>query len=758
VHRDLKPANIKVMPDGKVKVLDFGLAKAMVEANPANTSLSNSPTLSLAATNVGVILGTASYMSPEQAKGRTVDRRTDIFAFGCVLFEMLAGKPVFDGEDLTEILGRIVTAEPDWSRLPGSVSPRIRELLRRCLKKDRTLRLRDAGDAGIEIMEATSESTAPAPVPSRGRRTAILSLAGLAVAVAALAVWNLTRAPTPGFDRVARLTITLPPGDRFGDLQLSPITFSPDGTRIAYVARHGGSHKIFLRSIDTEEVTPVSGTEGGKAPFFSPDGQSLGFFTRNRLKTVSLSGGTPRELATAVDAFGRGGSWGEDGSIVFSGYTYSGLSRVSTSGGMPTPLTTVDSNKGEGSHRFPHHLPGGKAVLFTVGTSGRWDDARIEILDLDTKQRKLLFEGGSDARYVPTGHIVFMRAGTLMAVPFDLDTMEATLPPVPVVPGVMQSTDNTGVAHIALSNLGWLAYVPGEGSVLDRKLTWVDRKGAEEPLPTPARPYFFPSLSPNDPLLLYGIDEGNKAESWIYDLTRGIPTPLLDFQAEPGAIWTPPDGKRVTANTDDGRKIFWKAADNSASAEVLTTGDYPKRIGSWSPDGQILAYEERRPDTGTDIAYLSLKDNRKQQSFLQTPNEEINPTFSPNGRWLAYASDESGHFEIYVRPFPPVPGENWQVSTEGGMEPVWARDGGELFYRNGDKLMAAPVLSQTAFRTGPRCSSRSTTGRYTISEPTTWRGMDGSFSSKKRKRSGCRCRADQGRRELVSGVGPHSVP
>ncbi|MDA2924099.1 hypothetical protein MYX65_05480 [Acidobacteria bacterium AH-259-L09] len=393
----------------------------------------------------------------------------------------------------------------------------------------------------------------------------------------------------------------------------------------------------------------------------------------------------------------RGGSWGTDGQIIFSAFLGErGLERVSSSGGEPDLLTTPDSDQGEGPHRFPQHLPGGKAIVFTVGTGGSWDDALIVAQRLDTGERKVLIEGGSDARYVTTGHLVYVRAGALMAAPFDLDRLEMTGPPVAIVKGVMQSTSITGAAHIGFSELGWLVYVPGTAKATERKLAWVDRQGEEQPLPVPPQPYYGPSLSPDGQRLAVTIDQGNKQDIWVYDIPRGGLTRLTFEGSNQSPVWTP-DGRKVTftSNRAGPWNLFWKSADGSGATERLTTSEQDQWQVSWSSDGQFLAFV-----TSWDIWVMSVDGEREPQLFLQTKFNERRPVFSTDGRWLAYVSDESGRNEIYVRPFPKVEEGKWQISTDGGVEPVWAPNGPELFYRSGDQMIVVDIRAEPTFQAG----------------------------------------------------------
>jgi serine/threonine-protein kinase len=703
LHRDLKPSNIKVTPDERVKVLDFGLAK---------TSVSKSTTSEPTVTQEGRVIGTPAYMSPEQARGKPTDRRTDIWSFGCVLYEMLTGKVPFEGETTTDTIARIIEREPDWDRLPPTTPPNIRVLLRRCLVKEPLRRLQHIGDAVLEIDETLSLPAVEPPIiaPMLGkvrlipwRLTIICSVGGIITGMVAASIF-LRKPAGPSVTTVAavptrRTVIRLPENQVLGFFRSAPLgirrpafALSPDGSRLVYVADLADRTQLFLRLMNQFEVSPIPGTEDASAPFFSPDGQSVGFFAKDKLKIVSLLGGEPVTICDAENP--QAGNWGSDGMIYFADGLGMGLCRVSAAGGPMELLTnkTEPAKAGASGYWSPQVLPGGKTLLISppVGTM---------LLSLGTMEKRILVKDSRYARYVPTGHLVYARAGAIEAVPFSLVTLEVTGPPVPVLEKVL-SDSVSGTAQFAFSNDGLLAYVPG-GDTAKSTPVWVDRKGNVEPLAMPAQTYGTFGLSPDGKRLAIVVEE-LRSNVYIYDIATGMGTRLTLEGDNYYPLWTP-DGKRVIFTRrregEENWHLFWELADGSGKTELLHSGQNMLAPYSWSSDGKLLALYSYSLAGDQDIWVLSLEGPRELDLIPSTEFKETFPAFSPDGRWIAYMSNRDGRSQVYVRPYPAMD-RAWQISYDLGEEPIWSPKGDELFYRSVNKWMVVSISTEPEFKAG----------------------------------------------------------
>ena len=701
VHRDLKPANIKVREDGTVKVLDFGLAKAVVGDQPGQ-DLSQSPTITatIEGTREGVILGTAAYMSPEQARGQAVDKRTDIWAFGCVLFEMLTGRAAFAAESLSDTIAAVLTREVDLDSLPGNTPAAARRLVRRCLERDPGKRLRHIQE-GLVLVE--EELSAPARTPSSevaargrlpgGRLLPMLASVTVASLVTGVATWYLRPTPEPTRDV---FTISLPPEVTLPGRGIV-FTLSPDGRDLIYVGQSDGVTQLYHRPLDRAEAAPIAGTVGAETPFFSPDGLSVGFKRGDTLRKVRLAGGASEMVAElppnpTADRFRYGVSWSDDDTMWF-GHTNTGLYRVSAAGGDPLLVTEPGAViEGERAQWGPTTLSGGRGVLYTAG---RASGSGVALYIPETGEHRVLSDGGR-AWFASSGHVVFARpdgdSSTLWAVPFDPERLEAVGDPVLVREGVRNSF--TAEAH--LSEDGTLAYLPNTVSTATDTLVWVSRDGSEEPTGiAPRFSYGHPRLSPDGARLVVNAREaGRSYDLFVFDLARDFDRRITD---DPGWDWVPlwtPDGLAVIyACGATYADLCRRRGDGTGAVDRLLSnperGFFPF---SWSRDGRHLLFSDWDSDgpTGFNISTMSLDDESRGVSLLTTEYAEVSPAVSPNGRLVAYASNESGRHEVYVRPFP-GPGDPIQVSIDGGLQPLWSPDGRELFYRQGTGCDTANV-------------------------------------------------------------------
>jgi serine/threonine-protein kinase len=719
IHRDLKPANVKITPEGRVKVLDFGLAKAL-EADTI-ASEPESPTFTTK-TQAGVIFGTAAYMSPEQVRGRPLDRRTDIWSFGCMIFEAVTGRAPFAADTMSDTLAAVLREEPDWRLLPPAPLG-LQRLVRRCLKKDPQARLHDIADARLELEEALNESAAlVVPMPGRAWRISKRRLA--AAALGALSVIGLVAAGSWTMGRLgaqptlrARFGVPLPAGFVLEHGPGPSIAVSPDGSRLAFVALEPGrGTQLFVRSLDQFEATAVNGTRGASAPFFSPDGRWIGFYASGALQKISTDGGSPLKICDAPAVWSA--TWGADQQIVFAAAAApSGLRRVSADGGAPEELTVPKPDQGELQHAFPEVLPGGEHVLFSILTKAGWEPA---LLTLSNRQWQTITRNAAaatGAHYAVSGHLIYAQAGGgLVAVPFDPSAGKVTGSAIPLLERI--DMVRSGGAGLAVSPSGTLIYVPARTELPRRTLVLVDKQGRATPIADTRAAYANPRLSRDGGRIAVAIESENGTDIWIQDIQRGTRTRVTGGGYNGFPVWSP-NGAQVTfqASASPGRfSLFRRDVNGTGDPEALLSeqaqaaampmaGLLPGTIPrpgtanphvpvSWSSDGQHLAFAERKPGAQRDIWVLTL--GADPAPFVLTPFDEWSPAFSPDGLWLAYVSDESGRNEVYVQPYP-GPGNKYLISVDGGTEPAWSADGKELYYRHGEQMLAVKVEIKPAF-------------------------------------------------------------
>jgi len=701
VHRDLKPGNVMITKS-RVKLLDFGLAKAVAPAGrTSGASLTALPTQAgTDLTAEGTILGTFQYMAPEQLEGKDADARTDIFAFGAVLYEMATGRKAFSGKSQASLISSIMGSEPPAiSSLAPMTPPAFDRVVRTCLAKDPDDRWQTAHDVMLElkwVAEGGSAVGLPAPIVARRRsRERILwGVAGLAAGaiLAGVAAAILLRRSAPPPRRGVGFALTFSAKQPFADGPYQSFALSPDGSRIVYAGGSGRQRRLYVRAMDRIVATPVPGTEEGSHPFFSPDGQSIAFLAEGKLKKLTFGGGAPVVLYNRHSTLG--GSWAPDDTILFTPDFTGGIWRISTRGGEAARVVAPDPARKERAYILPSFLPDGKSALFTIWTGGSFDEAKIGLLDLATGKHRIVLEGGTNARYSGTGHVFFGRGGAIHAVPFDLKALAVTGPPVAILEGAMSDALN-GNVFFDFSREGSLAYLPGTVRIPEFDLIAVDRKGAAQTI-TGGRPYAEPNVSPEGKRVAVTI-QTSTFDIWIYDLDRGTLSRLSFGGDDSQPVWSP-DGKRVAYSSSRAGvpNLFWRYADVSGPEERLATADHPQFPSCFTPDGRALVFVDVDRKTREDIWVLPLDGSRKPVAFLRTPFREGRAALSPDGRWIAYASDESGRGEIYVQPYP-GPGGRIQISPDGGDFPLWSPGGRELYYRNQEKFLAASIQTEPSF-------------------------------------------------------------
>jgi serine/threonine-protein kinase len=710
IHRDLKPANIVLTRDGQIKVLDFGLAKATDHATGASLDVMNSPTITSPAmvSGVGVILGTAAYMSPEQAKGRPADKRSDVWAFGCIVLEMLTGHRAFAGEDVTDTLASVLRVEPDWRALPTD-APHLTSVLQRCLDKDPRQRLRDIADFRLllEIAPAPQGVSRGAPssrVAWMWAAAALLLIAGGTIAALLLSRGRTIPPPVTKYEVTTsqQEPVTL-------DSAGANIAISPDGSRIVYTS---ASAHLVVRQLDQLGVKPIAETDGATYPFFSLNGQHIGFATLSELRRVAVGGGPSRRVCQIAGVVFRGGTWGPNDSIVFA-LGGDGLYRVPAGGGEPEKFAAPDRAKKEANYVTPLFLPGGRVLVYTVILQG--GETRIMACTLDGRVTTTVVEGGFGAQYLPPaggssgfaglasaffpsllppGHLVYGQGDRVMAVPFDVSTLKATGSPLVLQEGVATKVEN-GVSNVTTASDGTGVYVSGRATTGFRHLIWADSAGTHvaritaQPLELPR----YPRLSPDGGRLALTVGPSNAGQIWVYDLAGSVqPLRLTYHDHNIFPIWSPDGTHIVFLSRASSDQLLSIPADGSATEpeRVIAHQDLAVPL-DWSPDGAFILFGELRH-----LHLLHVTDG-KTRRWLQTPFSETDGRFSPKGQWLAYTSNQSGSYEVWVRPFP-GPGAPVPVSSGGGHDPVWSRDGTEVFYRNGPKILSARVVPGTTFR------------------------------------------------------------
>ena len=721
VHRDIKPENIMIRKDGIVQIMDFGLAKLYTTGNMSRL------------TKAGTTMGTIGYMSPEQVQGLDVDHRTDLFSLGVVLYELFSGESPFKGVHETAIMYEIVHVDPaPIATVKEGIDPQLDDIILECLEKEKDDRCQSAKELAkdlrkikkstgqsrsrayrTQMISAQSPSESSASKGQSGsltiepmnrkinltgffRAKAIPWILSMVLVLALLATWLLShRSLSEG--AVTKFMMYIG-DDNVLDIGSHPaLALSHDGTKLIFKA----NNKFFLRKMDSMEPSVIPGIEEVSSPFFSPDDKWIGFFRSGKLEKISLVGGTPVTLGDATD--NRGATWSSRGFIIYTPVPTVGLSIVPENGGVTRQLTTVDSVKGERTHRWPSSMPDGRHVLFTLGSLSSpdyYENATIEAVDIETGQRKVILHGASTARYITSGHLLFSRSGVLYIVPFDADKLEVKGQPVPVVEGVYSET-TTGITNYVFAENGTLAYLPGAIEGESRRLVKIDMKGATTILDSTAHPYMEPKLSPDNKKIAMVIRDGQDYDIWVYDIARKTLSKLTFGGLNRTPVWSP-DGKTIAfaKRTKDGKpRIFTKPYDGSGDETEIYSAEYRLYLDFWSRDGKFLMIDYMAQNAQSDLLVLPLSGDKKTWMYLDSKRDEYESSLSPDGKWVSYVSDESGSYQIYVRSFPNKEGK-WQISTDVADEPRWSPDGKMLYYRKNSQIMAVPVSTATTFSAG----------------------------------------------------------
>jgi eukaryotic-like serine/threonine-protein kinase len=721
VHRDIKPENIMIRKDGIVQIMDFGLAKLYTSGNASRL------------TKAGTTMGTIGYMSPEQVQGLDVDHRTDLFSLGVVLYELFSGQSPFKGVHETAIMYEIVHVDPaPIATVKEGIDPQLDDIVLECLEKEKDDRCQSAKELAKDLRKirkstgharsrayrtqkfpaAASAEPTTGTTPSGSMTVELLnrrislsrffrsqmlpwSFAGV-LALALLVTWVISHKSFT--ENIVTKFLMYIGDDNVLDIGSYPaLTLSHDGTKLIFKA----NNRFFLRKMDSMEPTAIPGIENASTPFFSPDDKWIGFFRGGKLEKISLVGGTPVTLADGPD--NRGAAWSSRGFIVFTPNATTGLSIVPENGGVTKQLTTVDSAKGERTHRWPSCMPDGRHVLFTLGTLSSpdyYENATIEAVDVETGQRKVILQGASTAKYISTGHLLFSRSGVLYITPFDADKLELKGQPVPVVEGVYSET-TTGISNYVFAENGTLAYLPGAIEGESRRMVRIDMKGVATVVDSAAHPYMEPKLSPDNKKIAVVIRDGQDFDIWVYDIARKALSKLTFGGLNRTPLWSP-DGKTIayTKRTRDGKpRIYTKPYDGSGDETEIFSAEYRLYLDFWSRDGKYLMVDFMSMNAQSDLLVLPLTGDKKPWTYLDSKRDEYESSVSPDGKWVAYVSDESGSYQIYVRSFPGKEGK-WQISTDVAEEPRWSPDGKMLYYRKSSQMMAVPVSTATTFSAG----------------------------------------------------------